>query len=84
MNVIGRSALQNRCALVNTALRSEGLPLAATLRTYCSYLVIIWAVRMEYPGKLFCSLLFLWEKTQTFELTGGKNTHMCIYLNVDL
>ena len=84
MNVIGRSALQNRCALVNTALCSEGLPLAATLRTCCSYLVIIWAVRMEYPRELFCSLFFLWEKTQTFELTGGKNTHMCIYLNVDL
>lgn len=36
------------------------------LLTCFSYLVIIWTVRMKYPRKIFCPLLFLWkEKTKT-------------------
>lgn len=39
---------------------------------------------MEYPREIFCSLLFLWKKTQTSEWTGGKNIYRHMYLYADL
>lgn len=50
--------------------------------TFFSYLVIIWIVGMKYLRKIFCSLLFLWKKTQTCKYAGGKNIHICICLSV--
>lgn len=79
------TVVQNHYILVKSVLYiQKDFYYPGTRITFFSYLVIIWIVRMKYLRKIFCSLLFLWKKTQTCEYADGKNIHACICLSVCL